>query len=155
MSAEIEVGVVVCSDALDFISDEAGQFLIDLCEARGWRVLAYEITPKDRLAVCDAILRVIDYPGVDVLFTVGGTGSHARDFTREATHEVADGTAAAAAGMLRTLLEDVLPGHALRGTAARRGRTVIVNMPDSRQFIDMAFNPMADAVLDDLGVGVV
>lgn len=151
MSAEVEVGVVVCSDTLDFISDEAGKLMIDLCEARGWRVLAYEIIPKDQLAVCDAVLRVVDYPGVDVLFTVGGTGSHARDFTREATHEIAEGTASCTATVLDSLLRGAAPGQSFRGTAVQHGKTVVVNMPDSEAFISRAFDPVAAAVLGDLG----
>lgn len=155
MSAELEVGVVVCSDTTDFITDAVGQHLIDLCESRGWKVLAYSVVPKDLLIICDTIKRVEADPYVDVLFTVGGTGSHARDCMPEVMNEVTNGAAPSTAAVLNSKLDQVLPGHALRTTAGRRGKTIIVNMPDSSQFIDIAFDAIAESVLAESGAGAV
>lgn len=155
MSAELETGVIVCSDTTDFITDTVGQHLIDLCESRGWKVLAYSVIPKDLLVICDTIKRVVEDPYVDVLFTVGGTGCQSRDCMTEVMHEVTDGTASSTAAVLTSRLDQVLPGHALRVTARRRDKTIIVNMPDSSQFIDIAFDAIAESVLAEFNAGVV
>jgi molybdopterin adenylyltransferase len=74
--------------------------------------------------------------GLDVIFTVGGTGFSPRDVTPEATRSVIEREAA---GLITALVVNGLAGTpraALsRAAAGLRGRTLIVNLPGSRSAV--------------------
>ena len=91
----------------------------------------YAVTPDDQAAI-EAQLRAWADDGVDLILTTGGTGLSERDVTPEATRAVADRFAEGIAEALRAYGREKTPMAMLsRGTAAMRGKTLIVNLPGS------------------------
>lgn len=151
----VEVGVITCSDDVDFISDDVGQTLIELCEARGWRVIAYEVVPLERMFVSSAILRFIDDVVVDAIFTCGGVGSAAEDVVPSATSDISEGDPVCVLDALQAMRETIerASGATFDGTATRHGRTVVVNLPYSESAIRESFESIADALMEDIRPG--
>jgi molybdenum cofactor synthesis domain-containing protein len=145
MVAGIAVGIITCSDTRTAAEDTAGGALMELIEARGWRVVAYRVVPDDFEAIARAIVVQADAEEADVVITCGGTGLSPRDVTPEATLSVAPREAPGIAEHLRAESLKVT-GRAMlsRGVAAVRGSTLIINFPGSEKAARESFGFVAD-----------
>lgn len=141
----IRVGVLTSSDTRSEAEDTAGRALISLAEERGWSVVAYEVSPDDRVRLGDALIRMVEEHGADVVFTCGGTGLSPRDVTPEATRDVTDVEVPGIAEHIRSESMRVTKRAMLsRATAAVRGRTLIINLPGSEKAARESFSFVAD-----------
>jgi molybdopterin adenylyltransferase len=142
--ADLKVAVLTCSDTRGEAEDTAGQALSQLIAERGWSVDAYQVCPDECGTIQAAIVAMAE-GGADIVLTCGGTGLGPRDVTPEATFEVADRVVPGIAEHIRA--ESLkLTGRAMlsRGTAATRGRTLVVNLPGSEKAARQCFGFVAD-----------
>jgi molybdopterin adenylyltransferase len=96
------------------------------------RVVETLILPDELEQIKQALIRLADGGGVDVLFTTGGTGFSPRDFTPEATLAVIERSAPGIPEAMRQASLAITPRAMLsRAAAGIRKRTLIVNLPGS------------------------
>lgn len=78
------------------------------------------------------LIRLSDEAGVDLILTSGGTGFSPRDWTPEATMDVADRNAPGISEYMRARSCEITPkGMLSRGVSVIRGKTLIINLPGS------------------------
>lgn len=143
--AALRIGVLTASDTRSEAEDTAGRALIELCEKRGWVVVAYRVCRDDRECIAGALVRMADIEDADIVFTCGGTGLSTRDVTPEATLDVADRQAAGIAEFLRAESLKVTKRAMLsRAVSAVRGTTLIINFPGSEKAARESFGFVAD-----------
>ena len=79
-----------------------------------------------------ALIRMSDEYGLDLILTTGGTGFSPRDWTPEATMEVATRNAPGIAEYMRAKSFEITPKAMLsRGVSVIRNATLIINLPGS------------------------
>ena len=140
----LKVAILTCSDTRSREDDTAGQALIELAQAEGHTVVAYEIVPDDRARIADTLVRMADSDGADVVLTCGGTGLSPRDVTPEATRDVSERLVPGIAEYLRGESLRITPRAMLsRATAVQRGTTLIVNFPGSEKAARESFGFIA------------
>ncbi|MDO8914888.1 MAG: MogA/MoaB family molybdenum cofactor biosynthesis protein [Coriobacteriia bacterium] len=144
---EIRIGVITSSDSCHSGSreDVSGKVIAELCEARGWVVVAYHVCPDDQECLSVSLQEMADSDRADVVLTTGGTGLGPRDVTPEATAAVCDRLAPGIAEHLRAESAKVTPRAMLsRGVAGIRGTTLIINFPGSEKAVRESFAFVAD-----------
>ena len=105
---------------------------MQLVESVPASLAAYEVVPDERDAIRDRLKALCDGGTADVVLTVGGTGVRPTDVVPEVTREVADKEIPGIGEVMRgESLKKVQTAVLSRGTAAIRGRTLIVNLPGS------------------------
>jgi molybdenum cofactor synthesis domain-containing protein len=84
---------------------------------------------------------------VPAVFTTGGTGIAARDFTPEATRSILDRELPGMAEWMRLSGRQFTPRALLsRGVAGTRGRTFIANLPGSPKGAVQSLDAIADLI---------
>jgi molybdenum cofactor synthesis domain-containing protein len=144
---EIRIGIITCSDrcSAGTAEDTAGPSLAQECLALGWQVTGPVIVPDDRETIANKIADMADREACDIVITAGGTGFGPRDVTPEATMDACDRAAPGIAEAIRAGSMAVTRRAMLsRGTAALRGRTLVVNVPGSRKAALESFGFVAD-----------
>ncbi len=98
----------------------------------GGEIIARDILPDERDQISERLRYYADELGVELVLTTGGTGFSPRDWTPEATLDVADREAPGLAEAMRQASLEITP-HAMlsRAVAAIRRCTLIVNLPGS------------------------
>jgi molybdopterin adenylyltransferase len=150
----IQVAVLTLSDRCSRgqATDTAGPAAADLVSAGlGAHVYRIEILPDDKDVIAGRLRHYCDGHSIDLVLAVGGTGFSPRDATPEATRTVVErltpglDEAMRAASLLKT-------PHAMlsRGVSGIRGRTLVVNLPGSKQ----AAVENLQAILPALGHGL-
>ncbi len=130
----IRAGVMTISDKgyAGEREDESGPLLADLLRQMGAEVVAQEIVPDEAGHIQQALTRLADEEGLDLVLTTGGTGPAPRDHTPEATRAVIEREMPGLAEALRFEGYRRTPLAVLsRGIAGLRGRTIIINLPGS------------------------
>lgn len=126
--------VVTVSDsaAAGQARDTAGPAVAQLLAERlGAHVVATLVVP-DEVADLQRALRSLASRGLDLVFTVGGTGLGPRDVTPEATRGVIQREVPGLAEAMRAASAAHTPRAWLqRGVAGTLGRTLVVNLPGS------------------------
>jgi molybdenum cofactor synthesis domain-containing protein len=107
---------------------------MELAEAEGHSIVAYEVVPDSRTMIADMLIRMADDDGADVILTCGGTGLSPRDVTPEATRDVSERLVPGIPEFLRAESLHVSK-HAMlsRAIAVQRGTTLIINFPGSEK----------------------
>jgi molybdopterin adenylyltransferase len=141
---DLRIGVLTCSDTRGEAEDSAGRALSELIAERGWTLSAYQVCTDDLGSIQAAIIEMAE-TGADVVLTCGGTGLGPRDVTPEATLAACDRPVPGIAEHIRYESQKV-SNHAMlsRGTAAARGRTLVVNFPGSEKAARECFGFVAD-----------
>ncbi len=113
--------------------DTSAQVIRELVEEelRG-AVIDYRIVPSEMDEIMAALIEMSDYHEADMILTVGGIGLAPEDVTPEATMQVIDKPVPGLAEAMRTQGMLRTPGMIWqRGMAGVRGRTLIINLPES------------------------
>ncbi|MDO9352141.1 MAG: cyclic pyranopterin monophosphate synthase MoaC [Solirubrobacteraceae bacterium] len=127
--------------------DAARPALAAFAERTGWTVVHETMVADDRAAIAEAIRDAASGPGVEAVFTLGGTGVTSDDVTPEATGDVIERTIDGLAEALRAASLAITPMAALsRGIAGILGETVVVNLPGSPKAL-AELEPLLSAVL--------
>ena len=110
--------------------DVSGPLLVKALAQMGAEVEHQIIVPDEPEQISQALRRLADTCGVDLIITTGGTGATPRDQTPEATLAVIDREMPGLAEVLRFEGFKKTPLAVLsRGVAGLRGKCVIVNLP--------------------------
>jgi molybdenum cofactor synthesis domain-containing protein len=130
----ITVGVIVASDACarGQREDRSGPTAAQTVAKIGALTLETVIVPDELEALTQAMRRMADECGYDLILTSGGTGFSPRDVTPEATLAVIERAAPGLAEAMRAASLAVSP-HAMlsRAMAGIRGHSLIINLPGS------------------------
>ena len=112
--------------------DVSGATIARLVTAGGHEVVRHDVVADSRALIAERLRVWADAGLCDVILTTGGTGLTERDYTPDATRDVAERDVP---GIQVALIQKGLqftPMAALtRGVAVTRGRTLIVNLPGS------------------------
>jgi molybdopterin adenylyltransferase len=130
----MRVAVLTVSDgvATGARIDASGGVIEDWARERGYDLAERLAVPDETGPIADAVARLCDDDGCDLLLTTGGTGLTPRDVTPEATRAVLDRLAPGIAEAIRVEGLRKTPRAALgRGVAGVRGATLVVNLPGS------------------------
>lgn len=142
--APLRIGILTSSDTRTEQTDTSGAALRSLCADRGWDVVSYAIVPDDLRAITEALVRMADSDGCDVVLTTGGTGLGPRDVMPEATLSIADRAVPGIAEAIRAGSLAITDRAMLsRATSAQRGNTLIVNLPGSEKAARESFGFIA------------
>lgn len=130
----IRVAILVVSSTIagGQEEDKGKTALVELVESIPAGLASYEVVPDERPAIRDRLTALCDGGAADVVLTVGGTGVRPTDVAPDVTREVADKEIPGIGEAMRLeSLKKVQTAVLSRGTAAIRGRTLIVNLPGS------------------------
>ncbi len=90
----------------------------------------YRIVPDEKAAISEAIIKMTDDLGCDVVVTTGGTGPAERDVTPEATMEVCDRILPGFGEQMRAISLEFVPTAILsRQIGGTRGKSLVFNLP--------------------------
>ncbi len=130
----MRVAVLTVSDGVTAGArdDASGALIESWIEGRGYRLATRQTVPDESGSIANAVARLCDDGGCDLVLTTGGTGLTPRDVTPEATRAVLERDAPGIAEAIRIDGLRKTPRAALgRGVAGVRGETLIVNLPGS------------------------
>ncbi len=126
--------------------DESGNVIERLVSGLG-RVAERQIVPDEYDMIVEALRRMSDKLGVDVVLTTGGTGFSPRDITPEATRSVIDRLVPGIPEAMRAAGLNKTP-HAMlsRAAAGIRRKTLIVNLPGSPKGVEECLAVLLPAI---------
>ncbi|MDR0622355.1 MAG: MogA/MoaB family molybdenum cofactor biosynthesis protein [Deltaproteobacteria bacterium] len=134
--------------------DLSGERVVGILAEAGFALEKRLILPDERKPLADTLAGLCDSGAVDFIVTTGGTGFSPRDFTPEATLDVAERLAPGLAELMRAEGFKKTPRAMLsRAVAVIRGKTLIVNLPGSPKGADenlRAVLPILDHALEVL-----
>lgn len=131
--------------------DESGSAAREMLEKAGYSIVLYEVLPDDRARLAEKLAGICDENEADLIVTAGGTGFSPRDWTPEATLDVAERLAPGIAEAMRSCGMTKTPRAMLsRAVSVLRKRTLIVNLPGSPK----AVRENLESVLPSLGHGL-
>jgi molybdenum cofactor synthesis domain-containing protein len=111
--------------------DASGPELERLLASWGWQVAERSVIPDEPDAIAKKLVALAEQ-GYDLILTTGGTGLGPRDRTPEATLAIAERLVPGLAELARARTGAGFPhAYLSRGTAALRGRALILNLPGS------------------------
>ena len=130
----MRVAILTASDtgAAGAREDLSGREIRTMLEAAGYTVTAQQLLPDDRAQLAQAMRAIADDGLADLLLTTGGTGLSPRDWTPEATLDVAERLVPGIAEAMRAYSMQFTPRAMLsRAVSVIRGQTLIINLPGS------------------------
>jgi molybdenum cofactor biosynthesis protein MoaC len=145
--------VLVLSDSVSAgkKKDTAGRAIVDRLETEGVEVSDYRILPDEKDQIIEALCGYADRENLDLVLTTGGTGLSPRDCTPEAMESVLEREAP---GIIQAAIlygQERTPRAMLsRGKAGVRGKTLIINLPGSRNGARESMDALFPAVLHTL-----
>jgi molybdenum cofactor synthesis domain-containing protein len=120
--------------------DRSGPALRSLIDETIGETVYYSVVSDDEQAIRDELIKVSDSIGVDVAFTLGGTGLAPADVTPEATEAVIQRRVPGIAETIRARsLEKTNRAMLSRAVTGVRNQTLIINMPGSEAAVRESF----------------
>jgi molybdenum cofactor synthesis domain-containing protein len=112
--------------------DKSGPVVRAMLTEAGYSVVLCEVLPDERERLAGRLAGICDKNEADLIVTTGGTGFSPRDWTPEATLDVAERQVPGIPEAMRAY-SMTKTGSAMlsRAVAVLRGRTLIVNLPGS------------------------
>jgi len=154
MNYTVRVAVITASDsgyAGLREKDHSGVVICDLCEKAGMKIVHKIILPDDRKMLADEMARICDEGIADLCLTTGGTGFSPRDWTPEATMDIAERMVnGIPVAMVYNSLKITPRAMLTRAVSAIRKKTLIVNLPGSPK----AVKENLEFLLPSLGHGL-
>jgi molybdopterin adenylyltransferase len=127
--------------------DVSGPLLSRWLGRLGAEVIEEVLVPDERGEIEQALIRLSDDLGLDLVVTTGGTGPAPRDVTPEATLAVIDREMPGLAELLRQEGYRRTPLAVIsRGVAGIRGRTLIINLPGSPKAVRQGMTALAPVI---------
>jgi len=148
-----KVGIITSSDKgfLGEREDKSGQLIVEIVEAKGYRIERKIIVPDEEEAISKEIIYMADELKLDLILTTGGTGFSPRDVTPEATIKVCDRMANGISEAIRNYSLSITPRAMLsRAVSGIRKQTLIINLPGSPK----AVKESLDYIMDSLHHGL-
>lgn len=112
--------------------DRSGPAIRQAMEAAGYAVGGLFLLPDDRAQIAALLRQLCDENAADLILTTGGTGLSPRDWTPEATMDIAQRMVPGIAEAMRYYSLQITPRAMLsRAVSAIREKTLIINLPGS------------------------
>jgi molybdenum cofactor synthesis domain-containing protein len=112
--------------------DQSGPLIRDMLIQAGYEVVLYRILPDERIDLAEHLSALCDRHQADLILTTGGTGFSPRDYTPEATMDIAERLVPGIPEAMRAYsLQKTNRAMLSRSIAAIRGQTLIINLPGS------------------------
>lgn len=146
----LEAAVLVLSDSVSkgAAEDSSGKLLVERLKELRFHVSDCMVLPDDCGMIEKQLKEFSDKQRVDVVVTTGGTGVGPRDVTPEATMAVIDRRLEGVEAALHSFGQERTPMAMLsRGVAGMRGKTLIINLPGSKQGVEDGLNAIFPAIL--------
>jgi cyclic pyranopterin phosphate synthase len=146
----LRTAVVVMSDSIATgkKQDLSGQMIVDRLRQEGLEVADYQIIPDDVQQIQSLLTHYADERQYDLVLTTGGTGLSPRDNTPEAMKQIIEREIPGITEALRSYGQDRTPYSMLsRGIAGVRGKTMIINLPGSRNGVKESLDALFPAIL--------
>ena len=143
-----KVGIITASDkgAAGAREDRSGPAIAARLPG-DYQVVCTEIVPDDRAQLAEALRRMCDEQGCNLVLTTGGTGFSPREATRDVIERETPGLSEAIRAYSMQFTRRAMLS---RGVSGIRGRTLIVNLPGSPKAVQESM----DAFLDTVGHGL-
>ena len=127
--------ITVCDKGFQGLrEDTSGPALCRLLDSKGYQVIHTAIVPDEQDRIEKELLHCCDTLHATLILTTGGTGFSQRDITPEATLAVVERLTPGLPEAMRSASMRLTPRGCLsRATAGIRGRSLILNLPGSRQ----------------------
>lgn len=128
------VAIITVSDkgSQGLREDTSGPAIREIVTSHGYEVVSAQILPDERAELSAAMARIADEGSADLILTTGGTGLSPRDWTPEATMDIADRAVPGIGEAMRAYSMTITKRAMLsRAAAAIRGMTLIINLPGS------------------------
>lgn len=145
----LRVAVVVMSDtiAAGRKDDLSGKLIVERLQQEGVEVSDYQVIPDDTARIQSLLIAYADERQMDMVITTGGTGLSPRDNTPEAMKSVIDREVPGISEAMRGYGQERTPYSMLsRGVAGLRGRTLIINLPGSKNGVKESLDALFPAV---------
>ena len=128
-------------------ADRSGPAVRDRLDQLGWQVTVLEVVPDEPDQIAARLAALADAGQLSAIFTTGGTGIAARDWTPEATRRVLDREIPGLGELMRAKGRESTPLAVLsRATAGTRGAVLIVNLPGSPRGAVESLDAIVDLV---------
>ncbi len=137
--AEAVCAVLVTSDTRRPETDETGKAAIRILEEGGHNVAVHEIVRNDMSQITDALKKLLDGDGVEVIITSGGTGIGAKDKTVEAVSGLLEKRIQGFGELFRRMSYDEVGEAAMisRATAGVASGKLIFCLPGSKNAVEL------------------
>ncbi len=146
----LRTAVVVLSDSIAAgrKDDLSGRLIVERLKQEGVEVVEYQVIPDDAARIQALLVSYADEQQMDLVITTGGTGLSPRDNTPEAMKAVIDREVPGIAEALRDYGQERTPYSMLsRGVAGLRGKTLIINLPGSKNGVKESLEALFPFVL--------
>lgn len=131
--------------------DLSGPAAKEIMERAGFEVVDMRILPDEREQLSEAMRKICDDNQADLILTTGGTGFSPRDWTPEATMDIAERQVPGFSEVMRADSLRITPRAMLsRGVSVIRKKTLIINLPGSPK----AVRENLEVILPALGHGL-
>lgn len=118
-----------------------------------FQVVEYQILPDEKEMLKKELIRLCDEDICDLILTTGGTGFSSRDFTPEATMEVADRLVPGIAEAMRAYSMTITKRAMLsRAASVIRKNTLIINLPGSPKAVTESLEYILDSLPHGLDI---
>lgn len=147
------VAIITLSDkgAAGQREDLSGPAIEKILPKELYQVVSYKILPDEKEDLKQELIRLSDGGLCDLILTTGGTGFSSRDYTPEATVEVADRLVPGIAEAMRAYSMTITKRAMLsRAASVIRKYTLIINLPGSPK----AVKESLEFILDSLPHGL-
>jgi cyclic pyranopterin monophosphate synthase len=146
----LRVGILLISDpvALGKKEDVAGKLVVERMRDLGLEIADYRTIPDDKEKIVASLKEYSDTMKLDLVLTSGGTALTPRDCTAEAMTDVIEKEVPGIVEAIRTYGQMRTP-YAMfsRARAGVRGKTLIINLPGSRNGVAESLDAIFPAVL--------
>lgn len=113
-------------------ADESGPLIRDMLIQGGYEVVLRRILPDERKDLAQYLSALCDQRQADLILTTGGTGFSPRDYTPEATMDIAERVVPGIPEAMRAYsLQKTNRAMLSRSVAVIRKQTLIINLPGS------------------------
>ncbi len=148
----LNAAVVVISDSVSAgtKSDLSGQLILEQLKSAGVppERIQYQIISDDLDGIVKTLKHLSDKEGVDLIISTGGTGLSPRDNTPEAMKTVIEKEVPGMAEVMRHYGQERTPYAMLsRGQVGLRGKSLIINLPGSKNGVKESLNALFPAML--------
>ncbi|GHT70371.1 molybdenum cofactor biosynthesis protein [Spirochaetia bacterium] len=131
--------------------DESGPLVAEMLSAAGYRIVSCDILSDERQMLAERMKVICDKNEADLIVTTGGTGFSPRDYTPEATIDIAERMVPGIPEAMRAYsLQKTNRAILSRSVAVIRSKTLIINLPGSPN----AAKENLECVLDALEHGL-
>jgi molybdopterin adenylyltransferase len=134
----IKVGIITVSDkgARGERVDTSGPAIAEMIREINYGVEKTIIVPDEKDLISEAIIGMVDFDKLDLVFTTGGTGFSPRDITPEATMKVIDRYVPGICEVIRQKSLEKTPKAMLsRAVSGIRKQSLIINLPGSEKAV--------------------